>query len=155
MNTKSQKEMASKILKCGTSRVKIKKEKEVEEALTRNDIRDLIQKGLIKKEQKKGTSRANAKKLLKQKSKGRRKGRGSRKGTKNARGPEKAAWMKKIRALRRVLKELHVNEQITQATYRKIYLRAKGGFFRNKKHLLYYLKEHELLKAKPKKGAKK
>ena len=71
MNLKSQKKIASRILKCGLNRVRIEASKEVEEALTREDIRGLIRKGLIKKMQKRGASRAGAKRRLVQKKRGR------------------------------------------------------------------------------------
>jgi len=145
MNTKAQKEMASRIMKCGISRIKIKQGKEVEEALTRNDIRELIKKGMIKSEQKKGTSRAHARKLLRQKKRGRRAGQGSRKGTLGARNPAKREWINHVRPLRMLLKELHASGQISNAAYRTMYSRIKGGFFRNRNHLLYFLKENELL----------
>jgi len=106
VNLKSQKRMAADILKCGIDRVKIKQDKEVEDALTRDDIRRLIKKGLITKVQKKGTSRLGSKKTAIQKKKKRRIGTGSRKGSKGARTKDKEVWMKKIRALRRLLKEL-------------------------------------------------
>ena len=150
MNTKSQKELAARMLKCGVSRVRVKQDKAVEEALTRNDIAELIQKGTIKKVQKKGTTRARAKKILSQKKRGRRNDRGSRKGTMNARSPEKNRWMKTIRTLRKTLKSLYGSGRISQAIYRQMYPRTKGGFFRNKSHLLLYLKEHEMLKPEQK-----
>jgi large subunit ribosomal protein L19e len=146
MNTKSQKEMAARILKCGVSRVRVKQSKEVEEALTRNDMRELIQKKMVTKVQKKGTTRARARKTLEQKNRGRRAGRGSRKGTLKARNPAKREWMTSVRALRKLLRELYDSKQVDQATYRKMYPRIKGGFFRNKKHLVNFLNEHELLK---------
>lgn len=152
MSLASQKRIAAKILKCGVSRVKIELAKDVEEALTREDIRNLIKKGLIKKVQKKGQSKAKTKKVRLQKKKGRRKGPGSRKGGKSARNPRKRAWIKKVRPLRRLLTELRDNKQIKKTDYRKFYLKIKGGMFRDKKHLLLYLKEHELLLAKPKKA---
>ena len=155
MNLSTQKQIAAKILKCGTSRVRIKAGKEVEEALTREDVRNLIRKGHIWKVQKKGTSKFNVKKIVKQKKKGRMKGHGSRKGTAGARKKRKQIWMDTVRPLRRLLKELKESGSITNQTYKKIYLMIKGGAFRNKKHLLYYLKDHELMKAKPKKTAKK
>ncbi len=148
MKLDSQKKLAKKVLKAGISRVKIKSDEEVEKALTREDIRRLIRKGLIWKEQKKGQSKVNSKKILKQKRKGRRKGHGSRKGRKKARTPKKEQWMKNIRALRKVLKELRDSEKIEKKDYRKVYLMAKGGAFKTKKHLLTYLKENELIKVK-------
>ncbi|RLI96486.1 MAG: 50S ribosomal protein L19e [Candidatus Aenigmatarchaeota archaeon] len=148
MNLRSQKRLAAKILKCGIDRVKIKQDKEVEEALTREDIKRLINKGLITKIQKKGTSRLGAKKTREQKKKKRRKGPGSRKGSVGARKKKKELWMKRIRALRRLLKELRDQGKIEKKTYTKLYLMAKGNMFRSKKHLLNYLKENSLLKSK-------
>lgn len=154
MNLSTQKQIAAKILKCGTSRVRIRAGKEVEEALTREDVRSLIRKGHVWKVQKKGTSKFNVKKIVKQKKRGRMKGHGSRKGTAGARKKRKQIWMDTVRPLRRLLKELKESGSITNQTYKKIYLMIKGGAFRNKKHLLYYLKDHELMKAKPKPIAK-
>lgn len=160
MDLRSQKSMAAKILKCGASRVRIDAStedarKEVGEALTREDIRILIRKGLIRKVQKKGSSRAKTRKILKQKRKGRRKGTGSRKGGKKNRMSKKASWIRTVRPLRRFLRKLRDSGQIDKKDYRKLYLRIKGGMFRNKKHLLFYLKEHELLKSITKRPRKK
>jgi len=53
MDLSSQKRIAADVLKCGITRVRITADgeamKEVEEALTREDIRALVRKGLIKK----------------------------------------------------------------------------------------------------------
>jgi len=140
--------IAAELMKCGTSRVRIQTDKEVEEALTKNDVRDLIKKGTITKVNKKGTSKAFSKKRLHQKKQGRRTGFGSRKGTAHARSPPKQLWIADIRAQRKLLKELRDSNQIDRNIYRTMYLRIKGGFFRNKSHFLYYLKEHDYLKAK-------
>lgn len=155
MNLSSQKRIASRILKCGISRVRIKAGKEVEEALTREDVRNLIRKGQIWKEQKKGTSKFNVKHKIKQKKKGRMRGHGSRKGTAGARKTRKRIWIESVRPLRKLLRELRDSGSIDKRVYRKIYLMIKGGAFRNKKHLLYYLKDHELMKVKPKKKREK
>lgn len=143
MNLASQKKLAAKILKCGINRVRITQAKEVADALTRNDIKALIKKGLIYKIPKKGTSRAKAKIIAKQKKKGRRKGIGSRKGIRSVR---RLKWIKSVRALRKLLKELRNSEKIERRTYAKLYKKVKGNEFRNKKHLLLYLKEKNLLK---------
>lgn len=142
----SQKRIASQILKSGVSRIRVKQSKEVDEALTRDDIRSLIRKGYIWKEQKKGTSKFNAKRKVKQKKRGRMNSYGSRKGTRGARKPHKDAWIETVRPLRRLLRELRDSEKIEKSNYRKIYLMIKGGSFRSKNHLLYYLKDHEMLK---------
>jgi large subunit ribosomal protein L19e len=160
MGANSVRKIAAGMLKCGQSRIRIEMAKEVEEALTRDDVRSLIRSGLVWKVQKKGTSKFNTKVAFKQKRKGRRTRMGSRHGTFNARsGPKKKRWIKSIRSLRRLLKELKVNGQIEAGTYTEFYPRIKGGEFRNMKHLLTYLDEHDLLKQrkelaeKPKKAA--
>jgi large subunit ribosomal protein L19e len=151
MGLDSQKRIASQLMKCGVSRVRVKDEKQATEALTRNDIRDLIQKGVIVKIQKKGSSKFRWKHKLQQKKRGRKRGFGSRKGTANARKPEKEKWMETVRPLRHVLVNMRENGQIDKKTFREVYMKIKGGMFRSKSHLMLYVKEHELLKTpKPK-----
>ena len=150
MVLETQKKIASELMKCGVSRVKINDAKAAAEALTRNDIRELISTKKIEKVQKKGSSKFRWRKKLEQKKKGRMRGFGSRKGTRNARAPEKKSWMETVRPLRKLLRSLRENGQITRSTYSKIYMRIKGGAFRNKSHLMLYLKENELVqKARP------
>ncbi len=148
MNLKYQKRIAAKLLKAGKSRIRISHEKEVDEAITRNDVRKLIRKGLITKDYKKGTSRWHAQIILKQKKKGLRQGAGSRKGTSGAREGKKIIWITRIRALRKLLKELSAGGMIDKPVYKRMYMMAKGNAFRNKRHLLFYLKENRLLKGK-------
>lgn len=156
MDMDSQKRIAARIMKCGVSRVRIRHSEEVEEALTREDIRGLIQKGMIWRLQKKGTSKFASKRRLEQKRKGRMRGPGKRKGTKGARKNDKTKWIEKVRPLRRLLSELRKGGQIERRDYGILYRRAKGGFFRNRKHLLYYLREHDVFKSprKPKPTSK-
>jgi len=146
MDTSYQKRLAARVLKCGPSRVKVSQAKEIEEALTRSDVRKLIVKGLIVKVQKKGTSRVKANFIASQKKKGRRRGRGKRSGTRYSRQPRKETWMKTVRALRRLLKELKENGKIENSVYLDCYRKAKGGFFRNRKHLLSWLKDNKMIK---------
>ncbi|MEM7822975.1 MAG: 50S ribosomal protein L19e [Candidatus Aenigmatarchaeota archaeon] len=141
----AQKRIAAQILKCGISRVRIKSEKEVAEALTREDIRRLIRKGIIYKIQAKGTSKAFSKKRAEQKQRGRRKGPGSRKGV---RAVKKQQWIKRIRALRRLLSDLRAKDMISKEAYNKLYKMAKGGAFRTKQHLLLYARKADMIKAK-------
>lgn len=154
MDLKTQKRMAAEIMKCGSSRVRVQSTKEVDDALTRQDIRDLIKKGLIKKAPKGGTGRARAKKVLEQKKKGRRRGTGKRKGKWGARNPGKAMWIRKVRPLRETLRMLRDTGQLKVSDYRKVLLMVKGGYFRNRKHMMFYLKDKELLE-KPKEAGKK
>jgi large subunit ribosomal protein L19e len=133
-----QRKLAAKILRCGTYRVWLDPTRieDIEEAITRGDIRSLIKDDAIKKKQKKGVSRSRVKKLRYQKKKGRRRGHGSRKGAQYARTPRKREWIQSIRSIRRTLKELREQEKITRNTYRKFYRWAKGGMFRSKSHLM-------------------
>lgn len=134
---KSQKRMAAEIMDVGKNRVRIDPEMQdkVSEAITRQDIRNLIEGGAISKKDQKGTSKARAKHNKKQKAKGLRKGHGNRKGSKNARKGSKGKWMEKIRAIRTRLKEMRDEEEVTDEEYRKLYDMSKGGFFRDVKHL--------------------
>lgn len=134
---KNQKRMAAEVLDVGENRVWIDPDEteRVEEAITRQDIRNLVEGGTIKKKKEKGTSKARAKKNKKQKQKGQRKGHGSRKGKKTARKSDKDKWMERIRAIRKELKQMREDEVVTSEEYRKLYDMAKGGFFRDTKHL--------------------
>ncbi|MBN1896675.1 MAG: 50S ribosomal protein L19e [Candidatus Aenigmarchaeota archaeon] len=153
MDTSYQKRLAAKILKISPRRVKMSQNKDIEESLTRSDVRHLIVKGLITKKQKKGTTRVEAREKLVQKKKGRSSGRGRGKGTKYSKVTQKELWMKTVRAQRKLLKELRDNGQITTETYGLLYRRSKGGDFRNKNHMLSYLKENSLMTGTKKGGA--
>ena len=131
MKLGSQRRIAAKILKCGESRIKIKAEKEVEEAITREDVRDLIRQGLIHKVQKKGSSKFRTRQIKKQKKRKRRRGHGTRKGKAGARTKTKATWIRTVRSLRKLLRELRENGQLKQNDYRRIYRWIGGGRFRS------------------------
>jgi len=141
MNLRYQRRIAADLLKCGENRVWMNPEKieEIKKAVTRRDIENLINMGLIKKEEEKGISRGRARKRAMQKKKGRRKGHGSRKGKAGARLPSKSRWIKTIRPIRAYLRELRDKGIINEKTYRLYYRRAKGGQFKNKAHLKLHL----------------
>ncbi len=149
---KAVKKLAASILKCGVTKIWIDPEKieEAEKTITREDVRKLIEKGVIKKREEEKERHPEAKKKQLQKKKGRRRGPGSRKGARGAREGEKTEWLRKVRAQRRLIKILRDKGVIDRRTYRKIYLMIKGGAFKSKKHLLTYLKDHELLKEEAK-----
>lgn len=138
------KDIATKVLKVGKKKVKIKKPEEAMQAMTKDDVRMLIRKGIIEKKPEKGTSKVRAKKKASQKKKGRQKGRGKRKGAVGARTNKKEKWMTKIRAQRKYLKEM--KPKLKDDAYRKLYLMCKGGYFRSKAHLNLYIKEKKLWK---------
>ena len=104
---------------------------EVTSAVQKDDVRQLIEDGIIKAKPIVGISRSRARKVAGQKAKGRRKGQGSRKGTANARAPKKERWMRIIRSQRRVLKEFREDDTITSSKYRYYYRKAKGGSYRS------------------------
>ena len=108
---------------------------EVADAVQRDDVRSLIDDGVIMAKPIVGTSRSRARKASQQKSKGRRKGQGSRSGSANARSPRKQRWMTRIRAQRRVLRKLRDEEALTSSQYRHFYLKAKGGSYRSIAHM--------------------
>ena len=139
---KTQKRLASKILKVGGTRVWINPEAEdVGSAMTRGDIRKLIGLGIIGVKPEKGNSRGRTRIKKAQRKKGRGTGLGKRKGSLNARISKKRRWITKIRAQRRTLRELRDTEKINKSLYRKTYLLSKAGVFRDKAQVKSYLKE--------------
>jgi len=145
---KTQRRLAADILDISPKHIKFDPEQleQVEDAISRQDIRDLIDEGVITKKHRDHQSRSKAKHKKKQKSKGRRRGKGSIKSGTNARQPRKQTWMNKIRAQRKLLKQLKENNRIENKTYRNMYRKAKGGYFRSKRHIKLYLEQNELFK---------
>jgi len=138
---RNQRRMAAELLKCGQHRVWMDPDRldEIAKAVTKDDVRVLIRGGAVVSKQKVGISSGRKKYNASQKQKGRRKGHGSRKGAKFARLPRKRRWITTIRPLRSYLRELRDTEQIDRTTYRRYYMKAKGGEFRNKHHLRSHL----------------
>jgi len=140
LSLKTQKKMASSILKAGRSRLWINPEEfgRVESAITKEEIRKLIHEGVIVTKREKGVSRGRHRtKTSKKKSRGP----GSKKGSIHNR---KRIWVNKIRTLRFRLRELKNKKIITPKIYRRLVLLAKGGTFRSVSHLNEYLKSHNL-----------
>jgi large subunit ribosomal protein L19e len=131
MNLSVQKRIASQVLNCGVNRVWLDTERseEISMAITREDIRKLIHRGIIKKRPEKSISKVRTRKRTLQRKKGRRKGYGKRKGTANARKSKKARWMQRIRPLRRELKKMRDSRYIEKNVYRTLYRMSKGGAF--------------------------
>jgi large subunit ribosomal protein L19e len=143
---RSQKQIASRILKCGITRVRIDPARiaDASEAITAQDIRKLISDGVVYEEPKKGNSGFRIRKNAAQKKKGRRRGRGSRKG--NVRGKSKRQWIARIRAIRKLLVELKTEGRIDPKAYRDMYIKSKSGQFRSRSHVMIYLERNSLLK---------
>lgn len=138
----NQRRMAALLLKCGEGRVWIDpaSQEELADAVTRADIRSAIKARVIQRLPIRGTSRVRARRHRAEVARGRHSGPGSRRGTPMARVPKKERWMRRIRAQRRLLRELREAKRIAPAVYREFYRRAKGGMFRSRAHLLINLR---------------
>ncbi|MEM2911978.1 MAG: 50S ribosomal protein L19e [Candidatus Bathyarchaeia archaeon] len=142
---KSQRRLASQILKVGQNRVWIDPNRvdDVEAAITREEIKKLIHEGVIKPLKEKGVSHARARVIHEKKKKGLRRGPGSKTGAFHAKISKKEDWMSKIRGLRKRLRELKANKIITESTYRDLYTMAKSGKFESIAEMERYLKAHD------------
>jgi len=141
MNLKSQRKLASKMLKVGENRIWMDPERteDIEIAITRQDVRKLIHEGAISPKRKTGISRSRAKIYNSQRKRGRHRGSGKRTGKKTALVSGKELWMGRIRSIRNKLKELRRRRIISSLTYRRLYLLAKGGTFEDVPHLMKYI----------------
>jgi len=129
--------LAADIMHVGQNKIRISPEgfNEAKGALTRSDVKGLIERGIIKKLPPQGrasTGRAG------------RIGRGHRKGTPVS---HKEAWMEKVRAQRRFLFMLVSSGVLKEGSKRMVYQKVKSGIFRNKRAMLVYLQENKLVPA--------
>jgi len=143
-----QKRLASEILGVGVSRIRVDPARvdDVADAITREEIKRLIEEKAIYVEPVHGNAGYSSKVRHAQRKKGRRRGSGKRKGVRTARMDEKEAWMNKIRKMRRYLRYLRDRKLIDKKTYRRLYMLAKGGFFKSFNSLRTYLVEQGILK---------
>lgn len=144
MNLTHKRRIAASLLKVGSKRVWFNPERlaDIKEAITKEDIRNLVKDGGILIKQKRGISRFRIRARLAQKKKGRRQGPGTRKGKATARLPRKTEWINKIRKQRKFLKLLKSKKAISPKIYRNLRQKIKGSFFRSKRHLKLYLEEN-------------
>ncbi|HIH19695.1 TPA: 50S ribosomal protein L19e [Candidatus Micrarchaeota archaeon] len=143
MGLETVRRLAGSILKAGESRVKFVDAVRAKEALTRDDVRSLIQEGVIVVEQKKGIGRAKARFKQSRTHAGRRRGPGSTKGAKYAVVSRKTRWVLKVRSQRNLLKLL--KPSLNDGEFRRLYKMVKGNFFRSKRHLITFAKENNLI----------
>jgi large subunit ribosomal protein L19e len=143
-----QKRLAAEVLGVGVSRIRIDPARisDVAQAITREDVRKLIEEGAIWAEPKKGNAGYSGKVRREQRKKGRRRGPGKREGEKGARQDPKKAWINRIRKMRRFLKYLRDKGVLDKRTYRRLYMLAKGGYFSSLAALKLYLREHGIVK---------
>lgn len=133
----NQRRLAASILKCGANRVYFDPEKlaDIQNAISREDLRGLIGEGAVSAHQVQGVSRGRARIKAAKRSYGHCKGSGRRRGAAGARHPSKREWIQKIRAIRKSLVELRAAGEIDRHIYRMIYRRAAGGQFRSVAHM--------------------
>ena len=143
---KTQKKLAGRLMKTSPNKIVFDNSRlaDIKEAITKTDIRNLIGEKAITKKPDVGNGRARARKIKIQKSKNLRKGAGSREGKHTARLPRKENWMNKVRSQRKFLAELKESKLITNETYKNIYYKIKGGYFRSKRHIKLYLNDKNL-----------
>ncbi len=140
MRFRTQRRLAAEILGVGENRIWMDPTRadEISTAIRREDVKKLIKRGIIRSRPKKGVSRGRVRERGV-----RRRGPGSREGATES---QKLKWMRRVRALRKTLSNLRDKREITPAQYRKLYKMVKGGFFRDRGHLLSYLKEQGMVK---------
>ncbi len=138
---RAQRRLAADVLDVGKSRVWFDpgEQEEIADAITRDDIRDLVDRGVIQAKEAKGNSRGRARERDEKRAYGHRKGPGSRRGQAGARRDGKENWTDNIRAQRRVLRELRDEGEITRSQYRELYAKASGGEFRSIRYLRNYI----------------
>ena len=127
----AQKRLAADVLGVGKNRVRFDPEAqgEIADAITRDDVRDLIEDGVIEAEPTQGNSRGRARERNEKRAYGHRSGHGTRKGTSGGRTDGSEEWQSRIRAQRRTLRELRDDDEITRSQYRELYDMASGGEF--------------------------
>jgi large subunit ribosomal protein L19e len=140
----AQKRLAADVLDVGENRVWLDPgaQEELEDAITREDIRELVEQGTVRAKEPAGNSRGRAKERAAKRSYGHQKGPGTRKGKAGGRQNEKQEWRNSIRAQRRKLRELRDDGDVTPGQYRELYDMAKGGEFQDVRRLLNYVDEN-------------
>ena len=118
MKFKIQKRLSARVLKSSKKKIWFDSNRleEIKEAITKADIRSLIKDKAIKAKKTRGISRYRTRRVQEQKSKG------------------------------RFLKNLRDKNVIDKSSYRSLYMKSKGNFFRSKRHLKMYLDEQGIIK---------
>ena len=141
----AQKRLAADELDVGKGRVWFDPDEqgEIAEAITREDVRELIDQGTIRARGSKSNSRGRARERDAKRTYGHRKGAGTRKGRAGARQSSKDEWISRIRAQRARLKELRDDEEVLESSqYRELYNKASGGEFDSVDRLEAYIRNN-------------
>ena len=142
VNLRAKKRLVSRVVGVGVHRIWFDAEHvdDITDAITRDNIRSLITANTIKIKPFTGTSRGRAKIKKIQKSK-RGTTAGSKKGPKGARIGKKQVYVKKVRALRYLLKVAKDRKEITNPQFWSLYKKVGGNTVRNKAHLRQLIDE--------------
>ncbi|PGF16775.1 50S ribosomal protein L19e [Natrinema sp. CBA1119] len=140
----AQKRLAADVMDVGKNRVWFDPDAQgdIAEAITRDEIRELVDEGRIQADEPSGNSRGRARERNAKRAYGHQNGQGKRRGKKGARQNEKEEWQKKIRAQRRKLRDLRDKGELTPTQYRTLYKKAGGGEFRSVQYLLNYIDDN-------------
>jgi len=136
VNLRTKKRLVSRMVGIGIHRIKFDSNHldDIADAITRDNIRSLITANTITFKSIKGTSRGRAKiKKIQKRKRGTKQG--SKKGKKGARVGKKQVYVKKVRALRYILKIPKDRKEITNPEFWALYKKIGGNLVRNKAHL--------------------
>ena len=149
VNLRAKKRLVSRVTGVGVHRIRFDSDHldDITDAITRDNIRSLITANTIRVKPLKGTSRGRAqtKKIQKRK---RGTTQGSKQGRKGAREGKKEVYVKKVRALRYLLKVAKDRKEITNKEFWTLYKKVGGNTVRNKAHLRL-LKDEMIANRKP------
>ncbi len=139
----AQRRLAADVLDVGKNRVWFDPDEqgEIAEAITREQIKELVDVGTIRAKEKQGNSRGRARERNEKRSYGHRKGPGSRRGKAGARQDDRETWQNAIRAQRRRLRELRDEGELTPGEYRDLYRKAAGGEFRSVRYMMTFIEQ--------------
>lgn len=144
MSVTTVRRVASQLLGAGESRIRILDAKRAQEALTREDIRGLIREKVVIAIPKSGISRGKARFTQERKHSGRGRGKGKKRGSMYAGVTRKQLWMRKVRGLRKTLK--NNSFRLESGSYREIYRMVSGNAFRGKRQLVDTINKKSNLK---------
>lgn len=142
--------IAAEVIGCGRNKIWMDPTEliKISEGKTKEQVSQMVEDGLIVRRPDIGQSRGRVRQFRLEKAKGRHRGLGRRRGTKNARFPQRKIWMLRIRAIRKDLKELRAEGRIDRTMYRSIYMKAKGGCFKNRRMMKEYVVNEEMRRKK-------
>ena len=140
----AQKRLAADVLDVGQNKLWFDPDAQgdIAEAITREDIRELVDDGVIRAQAPSGNSRGRARERNEKRSYGHGTGAGSRKGKAGARQNPKQDWQSRIRAQRAHLRELRDEGELDPSTYRDLYDKAGGGEFDSVADLQRYIDDN-------------